>query len=73
MNSLIAGISGISSLIGMLTGTLAQGVMVRQELRPPQQQQVQSCPANTIPQWVTASNGERVQICLAPPQAQVQQ
>jgi hypothetical protein len=71
VNQLITGISGISSLIGLLTGSISQGVMVRQQLRP-QQQQVQPCPANTTPQWVTASNGERVQICLAPPQAQVQ-
>jgi hypothetical protein len=71
VNQLITGISGISALISMLTSGVSQGTMIRQQLRP-QQQQVQPCPPNTTPQWVTASNGERVQICLAPTQAQVQ-
>ncbi len=71
MNQLITAISSISSLFGLLTGGVSQAVMVRQQLRFPQQQ-VQPCPANTAPQWVTASNGERVQICLASPQSEVQ-
>lgn len=64
LQSLISGISMISSLIGMGTSSVTQVRMAQQTFQPTPSAVVQQCPANTYPSVMTDSQGRQVQICI---------
>lgn len=64
MDQLIAAMGAFASILGLGAGTISQGIMVKQELSPPAQQQVvRQCPSDTDPMMAT-QNGQPVMICI---------
>ena len=63
ISSIVGLISAIGSIFSIGAGTATQMAYARQQLRPPAQ--VQQCPPNTDPQYVTGPNGQQQLVCYA--------